>query len=240
MVKSYRQSNICTAILGGILASSMLTQAVPLTARQNNYPDTTTTTNTPANTTYASGSAPFEGGAVYTGPTGEYPAPVVQIFPEYTSQYNVKTGAHFHTSQGLVSRSPTNGGADITTLVTFEVPAEYSSNWCQVAFTLEDASSWASGSLQAQLYTSLAPASTIDASSWPSGNLRDQFLGSIDVVAGGEASFEAGSGPAATSHGFFPCGLIAGRVYGGEIVPRGDSVQISWPAAVDGIKIVVY
>lgn len=236
MVKSYRQSNIFTAVLGGLLASSMLTQAAPLTARQNHAYDNTTTT---ADTTYTSGSAPFEGGAVYTGPSGEYPAPIAQIFPEYTSQYNVGTGAHFHTSQGLVSKSPTNGGADITTLVTFEVPAEYSSNWCQVAFTLENAGSWASGSLQAQLYTSLAPATT-DASSWPSGNLRDQFLGSIDIVVGGEASFEAGSGPAATSHGFFPCSLIAGQVYGGEIVPRGDSVQISWPAAQDGIKIVVY
>jgi len=237
MVKSYRQSNIFTAVLGGILGSAMLTQAAPLTARENNsgYTNTTTTVNT----SYTSGSAPFADSAVYTGPTGEYPAPLVQIFPEYTSQYNVKTGAHFHTSQGLVSRSPTNGGADITTLVTFEVPAEYSSNWCQIAFTLEDASSWASGSLQAQLYTSLAPATT-DSSSWPSGNLRDQFLGNIDIVVGGEASFEAGSGPAATSHGFFPCGLIAGQVYGGEIVPRGDSVQISWPAAVDGIKILVY
>jgi len=233
MGNSYRQSNIFTAALGGILASSMLVQAAPLTSRQIVNANTTTT----ATTTYASGNAPFAGGAAYTGPSGAYP--VAQIFPKYAALYNAKTGAHFQSPQGLVSRSPTNGGADISALVTFEVPAEYSSNWCQVAFVLQNAGSEATGSLQAQLYTSLAPAGT-DVASWPSGNLRDQFLGNIDIVVGGEASFEAGSGPAATSNGFFPCSLIAGRVYGGEIVPRGDSVKVSWPAGNDGINIVVY
>ena len=238
MPNSRRQPNIFATVLGSMLSCAMLTQAAPLT-RRSDFPAVNTPSTTDSTSDDTSGGAPYQGGATYTGPDGD-PGSIAQIFPNYTSQFNTATGAvDFHTSQGLVYRSITDGGADITTLVTFELPAKYSSNWCQIAFTLEDAASWATGSLQAQLFTSLAPATT-DASSWPSGNLRDQDLGSIDIVVGGEASFQAGSGPAATSDGFFPCSLIAGQVYGGEIVPQDDAVEISWPAGGNGIKIIVY
>lgn len=233
-----RQFNIFAAVIGTMLSCAMLTQAAPLT-RRSDFPAANLPTTTSSTSDSTSGGAPYQGGDTYTGPSGD-PAPIAQIFPNYTSQYNTASGAvDFHTSQGLVYRSITDGGADITTLVTFELPAQYSSNWCQIAFALGNAASWATGSLQAQLFTSLAPATT-DASSWPSGNLRDVDLGSIDIVVGGEASFQAGSGPAAASDGFFPCSLIAGQVYGGEIVPQGDAVEISWPAGEDGIKIIVY
>lgn len=235
---------IAATILGGILSSAMLSQAAPLTVRQSGSSSTTscnsgggypiTNTTTPPST---SGTT-FSWGS-YTG----YPTSgtaVATIYPEYTSQYNVATGAvNFNTARGFVSRSYTNGGADSTALVTFAVPAQYSQNWCRVAFGLEAAGSYASGSLKAQLFTSLAPA-TASTTTWPSGNLRNQNIGAIDVVPGGEAVWQVGSGPAATSNGFFPCSLVAGQVFGGEVVPQGDQVEISWPAGQDGIKIMVY
>lgn len=166
-------------------------------------------------------------------------APIATVYPSYTSQYNGKTGAvDFHTAQGLVSRNPQNGGADISTLVTFTLDAKYSTNTCQVVFDLTDSSSSATGSKQAQLFTSIAPAEA-DAASWPSGNLRDQHLGNINVVQGGRATWEAGSGPGATADGVFDCSVIAGLTWGGEIVPRGDTVEIKWPAGYDGVKILV-
>ncbi|KAL6242773.1 hypothetical protein RBB50_010419 [Rhinocladiella similis] len=234
------QSRTIAAVLGGILSSAMLSQAAPLVVRQSGSTTCGGTGTTPPSNTSTSGysGAPWSSGP-YTGyPSGA--APVAQIFPDYTSQYNVKTGAvDFNTARGLVSRSYTNGGADMTTLVTFAVPQQYAQNWCQVVFDLTDPSSSATGSLKAQLFTSLAPATT-DTTTWPSGNLRNQNIGAIDVVPGGEAQWQVGSGPAATSDGFFPCSLIAGLVFGGEVVPQGDQVEISWPAGQDGVKIVVY
>jgi len=226
MCKSYIQSNnIFAAILGGILSSAIFCDAAPLIARSQS-------------SSYSNTTAPVA--PVTTGPGATYNGPIATVYPDYTSQYNSQTGAvDFHTARGLVSRSPTNGGADITTLVTFTLDTQYSSNMCQLVFDLNDASSWASGSEKAQLFTSLAPA-TADSESWPSGNLRNQELGSIDIVAGGRATWEAGSGPGATANGYFPCGAIAGQVYGGEIVPQGDNVEVSWPAAQDGVKIIVW
>ncbi|KAK5250255.1 hypothetical protein LTS06_004983 [Exophiala xenobiotica] len=239
------QSTMIATIFGAILSTAVLTQAAPLTVRQSGsyYSNSTTVTNT---TTSTSGSPPstYTGAPFGSGPYTGYPssgiAPIAQVFPEYTSQYNSRTGAvDFNTERGLVSRSPTNGGADITTLVTFALDEQYASNWCQLVFDLENASSSASGSKQAQLFTSLAPATT-DTTTWPSGNQRNQALGSIQIIPGGEAQWQLGTGPGATSNGFFPCGLIAGQVYGGEVVPQGDSVEVSWPAGQDGVKIVVY
>ncbi|KIW25631.1 uncharacterized protein PV07_08797 [Cladophialophora immunda] len=166
--------------------------------------------------------------------------PVAIIYPDYTSQYNSATGAVvFHTAQGHVSRSSKNNGADISTLVTFEFDQKYADNQCQLVFDLFNSTSTLSGSKKAQLYASLAPAYA-DASSWPSGNLRDQALGSIDVIKGGRATWQAGSGPLAPVNGSFPCSEIAGGIYGGEVVPQGDEVEIKWPAGYDGVKVLVW
>lgn len=215
-------------IFAAILSLGALANAAPLIARSQSGSYSTTTT---------AASAP----AAYTSPpVVPYAQPVATVYPDFTSQYNSKTGAvDFHTPYGLVSRSPTNGGADISTLVTFTLGNEYKSNNCQLVFDLESPSSKASGSQSAQLYTSLAPAYT-DSESWPSGNLRNQNLGAIDVVAHGRATWEAGSGPGATANGFFPCSAITGQIYGGEIVSQGDAVEISWPAGQDGVKIIVW
>jgi hypothetical protein len=193
------------------------------------------------NTSGIAPTAPATPASIYSSPPiVPYAQPIATVFPDFTSQYNSKTGAvDFHTASGLVSRSTNNGGADITTLVTFTLGNEYQSNTCQLVFDLESPSSSVSGSQKAQLFTSLAPA-TADSSSWPSGNLRNQNLGAIDVVAHGRATWQAGSGPGATANGYFPCSAITGQIYGGEIVPQGDNVQISWPAGHDGVKIIVW
>lgn len=165
--------------------------------------------------------------------------PIV-VYPTFTSQYNAKTGAvTFNTASGLVSRNPQNGGADISTLVTFELPAKYSTNKCQLVFDLTNSSSSVSGTGKAQLYSALAPAYT-SANSWPSGNLRDQDLGSIIVVKGKRATWDTTAGGLLASvNGTFDCSDIAGALFGGEIVPRGDTVEIKWPALFDGIKVLV-
>uniref|UniRef100_A0A1D1ZBA3 Ubiquitin 3 binding protein But2 C-terminal domain-containing protein n=1 Tax=Anthurium amnicola TaxID=1678845 RepID=A0A1D1ZBA3_9ARAE len=231
-------SNLLVTIAAGVLSGALLSEAAPLVARSE--PSSYSYTTPVPSTTTAAAPAYTSSGAPYTGPAVPYSQPVAVVFPDYTSQYNSKTGAvDFHTARGLVSRSPTNGGADITTLVTFSLGTQYSSNMCQLVFDLTDPSSWVSGSKQAQLFTSLAPANT-DSSAWPSGNLRNQELGSIDIVPGGHATWEAGSGPGATVNGFFPCSAIAGQIYGGEVVPQGDSVEVSWPAGRDGVKIIVW
>lgn len=166
--------------------------------------------------------------------------PVFTLYPKHTSQYNYKTGAvAYNSSQGVVSRATNNGGADISTLVTFELDKKYAPNDCQLVFDLKNSSSSVSGSKKAQLYTALAPAYT-SSNSWPSGNLRDQSLGTIDVVKDGRATWEAGSGPFATVDGYFDCADIAGLIYGGEVVPQGDAVEIKWPAKFDGPKILVW
>lgn len=223
------------SIFAAILSLGALVNAAPLIARGQtptyNYTNTsgilppTAPVTTPSSTPAVVPSA------------GQ---PVAVIYPDFTSQYNSKTGAvDFHTATGLVSRSTNNGGADITTLVTFTLGNEYKSNQCQLVFDLEKPASSVSGSKKAQLFTSLAPAYT-DSETWPSGNLRNQNLGAIDVVAHGRATWQAGSGPGATANGYFPCSEITGQIYGGEIVPQGDNVQISWPAGQDGVKIIVW
>jgi len=214
-------SSVITAVVAGLLSTAT---AAPLTARSNSsyYSSNSTTTSAPSTS------------------TGSYNGPIATVFPDYTSQYNSKTGAvDFHTSRGLVSRSPSNSGADISTLVTFTLDSQYASNQCQLVFDLEDPTSYVSGSGKAQLFTSLAPANA-DSSTWPSGNLRNQDLGTIDIYPGGRAQFEVGSGPGATTNGVFPCSAITGQIYGGEVVPQGDSDTISWPAGQDGPKIIVW
>ncbi|KEF61955.1 uncharacterized protein A1O9_03527 [Exophiala aquamarina CBS 119918] len=223
-------------IFAAILSLGALANAAPLIARGPTYNYTNTSGIVP------SASAPAAPAATtYSSPpVVPYAQPIATVFPDFTSQYNSKTGAvDFHTASGLVSRSTNNGGADITTLVTFTLGEQYKSNTCQLVFDLVSPSSSVSGSAKAQLFTSLAPA-TADSSSWPSGNLRNQNLGAIDVVAHGRATWQAGSGPGATADGVFPCSAITGQIYGGEIVPQGDNVQIQWPAGHDGVKIIVW
>ncbi|EXJ75513.1 uncharacterized protein A1O5_00019 [Cladophialophora psammophila CBS 110553] len=255
------------SIVAGILSIAALTSAAPLTVRDqaggHSYNNgTSTTTARPMSTGSSINDAPYSypNGTPYSTPahpmtTGSrsgspynvpsqsnHDQPIATILPDFTSQFTVSSGAiNFHTSRGLVSRTHSSNGNDVTTLVTFELDEKYGGNQCQVVFDLgPDPISYVTGTGKAQLLTSLAPA-TADSESWPSGNLRNQYLGTIDVNAYGRASWEVGSGPGATVEGRFPCSLIAGHIYGGEIVPVGDEVTISWAATQgDGPKILVF
>jgi hypothetical protein len=229
------------SIVAGILSIAALTSAAPLNARSqsSSYSYTNGTSTTPSGPmTTGSGS-----GSPYNPPSyGGQGQPIATVLPDFTSQYTASTGAvDFHTSRGLVSRTHSNNGKDITTLVTFELDQKYSGNQCQLVFDLgTDYSSYVTGTSKAQIFTSLAPAEA-DSESWPSGNLRNQNLGTIDVNAYGRATWEAGSGPGASVEGKFPCSLIAGHIYGGEIVPVGDEDTISWAVGRgDGPKILVF
>jgi hypothetical protein len=156
------------------------------------------------------------------------------IFPQVTSQYNVGTGAvSLNTGSGVVDKYPSNGGKDITSLVTFSIPAYPSGFTCELVFDL-DSTRGVSGSASAQAFTSLAPA-TATTSTWPQGNQRDQFVGTLKAIPGERATWDL---PASTRQ--FPCSEAVGRLYGGELVPTGDSDHISWVPGVDGPKIVVY
>jgi hypothetical protein len=223
------------SIVAGLVSIATLASAAPLTARnQSGASSFSNGTSTTVSSPPTSVSTP--------PPTVQEQQPIASILPDFTSQYTVSTGAvDFHTTRGLVSRVPQNGGSDITTLVTFELPSQYNNNQCQLVFDLgSDPTSYVTGTGQAQLFTSLAPADE-DTSTWPSGNLRNQNLGTIQVNAGGRAVWEAGSGPGATVNGIFPCSDIAGKIYGGEVVPVGDSDTISWAAGSgDGPKILVW
>jgi hypothetical protein len=227
------------SIVAGLLSIAALTSAAPLTARSQSgaYPSSNGTTTVMPNLVP---SAPVTPPAAST-PAPPQTQPIASVLPDFTSQYTSSTGAiDFHTTRGLVSRFPQNGGADVTTLVTFELSEQYANNQCQLVFDFgSDASSSVSGTGKAQLFTSLAPADQ-DSSTWPSGNLRNQNLGTIQVNAYGRAVWEAGSGPGATVDGKFPCSAIAGKIYGGEVVPVGDDDEISWVVGVNGPKIIVY
>ncbi|KIW71737.1 hypothetical protein PV04_03872 [Phialophora macrospora] len=220
------------SIVAGLLSFAALSTAAPLVARTESDPSSVRSNVVPI--------APFSSPNVRRQAPGQQP--IATLLPDFTSQYTSSTGAvDFHTSRGLVSRYPQNGGQDITTLVTFELPSEYGSNECQLVFDLgNDPSAYVAGTGQAQLFTSLAPAYE-DTSTWPNGNLRNQHLGTIQVDVDGRAVWEAGSGPGATVDGMFPCSAIAGMIYGGEVVPVGDTDTISWAAGSgDGPKILVW
>lgn len=159
---------------------------------------------------------------------------IEELYPDFTSQYNVGTGAiTYDTGVGLISKSPTNGGQDTTTLVTFNIPAAWASfSTCRIVFTSATTSS-VSGSRRADVFTSISPA-TQSTASWPPGNLRDVHVGRLLAAAGAEATWEQSFvGPD------IPCAEIAGRAYGGELVGVWDSDYITWTAGVDGPKVVV-
>jgi len=162
------------------------------------------------------------------------PPQYATVLPKVTSSYHGDNGAvNYNVDQVTVSRHPWNNGRDTSALVTFEIPSEYASKQCQFIFDMSASSSWASGPKQADIFTSVAPA-TKSTTSWPQGNLRDNHLGRLQVNVGGYSTIQAGP------YGKFPCSIAAGQVFGGEVVPVGDDVEISWVAGVNGPKIIVY
>lgn len=160
--------------------------------------------------------------------------PRYTLLPETTSQYDVGTGAvTFNTGVGEVDKSTSNGGHDITSLVSFYIPWYTAGYTCEVVFDLEPTASL-SGTAGAQAFMSRAPA-TVTTSTWPQGNQRDGHVGTLKALSGQRATWDL---PASTRQ--FSCADAAGHLYGGELVPTGDNDHIGWTPGTDGPKIVVY
>ena len=164
----------------------------------------------------------------------ERAAPISTILPFVTSNYHVKTGQiDFNTGRGLVDKSTGNNGDDHTTLVTFQVPQQYSGNQCQIVFDLPPAAP-VSGTGRLDVFTSIAPATT-NTLTWPQGNLRDDQLGRLIASPGERASWEQDFG------GFspYPCSQVAGQYVAAELVGVGDNDHVEWNGYTDGPKIII-
>jgi hypothetical protein len=216
------------SIVIALLAAATPSICAPLSARQSNdtIPATYDTT------------APAAAPTTTVVPANAYPTvPAPQhytVLPKVTSKYYANNGAvDYDISQATVSRHTGNNGRDTSALVTFQIPAEYASKQCQFVFDMSATSSWSSGTKQADIYTALAPV-TASTTSWPQGNLRDTYLGRLEANIGGFSTIQAGP------YGKFPCSIAAGKIFGGEVVPVGDDVEISWVVGVNGPKIIVY
>ncbi|KAF2268658.1 hypothetical protein CC78DRAFT_529672 [Lojkania enalia] len=155
-----------------------------------------------------------------------------KLTPAAISQYTVNTGAiNYDTTKGLVSK-PGNGN-DITTLVTFNIPALPSGTKCSLAFYLPpDSSSIATGSKKLDIFSSNGPAPG-SRSTWPPGNQRNQHLGRWNVVVGSDASWESGFPITGQS---FDC-PVAGS-YGYEVVGVYDLDRVEWDGGVGGVYMM--
>jgi Ubiquitin 3 binding protein But2 C-terminal domain len=142
------------------------------------------------------------------------------LYPYATSQYTVSTGAiNYGTTTGQIYKATNDDGKDITTLLTFVIPSSWAGETCELGFTLASADT-STGSQEADVFTSIAPA-TASTSSWPPGNLRDDDYARFHVTAPGTATLVQAFGPL-----HFPC--PGGETFGLELVGVGDNDNISW------------
>lgn len=156
------------------------------------------------------------------------------FLPSATWTYDVGTGAiNCAAPGGKVFKSDTDGGHDITTLLTFTYPpAVAGATYCQFEFRLE-ATDVNTGSQKMDLFTSLSPAPGCT-SSWPPGNQRNINLGRLDAVSGGEATWEATYSTYLT--GPTKC-QAPGTVEGLELVGVYDNDDIEWSPYISGARI---
>ncbi|KAL2002679.1 hypothetical protein VTN02DRAFT_6214 [Thermoascus thermophilus] len=142
------------------------------------------------------------------------------LYPYATSHYHVSTGAiDYGVDTGLICKADDNN-SEVTTLVTFVVPQAWAGKQCKFVFELASFDT-STGSHEADIFSSIAPAGTSTAS-WPPGNLRDHQVARIFVTAPGVATLEQ-------SFDKFPVlDCPAGAIFGGELVGVNDVDQISW------------
>jgi len=153
------------------------------------------------------------------------------IVPSAISQYSVSTGAiDYDAPFGLV-RKTGDWNSDVTTLVTFTIPAAAAGATCSLHFWLDnaDATASVSGTGLVDLFSSLQPAPEHDVPAWgPPGNQRNLPLGRWIVKKGQEAKFSTDVPNKAT----FPCPK-AGK-YGYELVGAGDKIEVKWGKTLSG------
>ncbi|KID69020.1 uncharacterized protein G6M90_00g054170 [Metarhizium brunneum] len=150
--------------------------------------------------------------------------------------YDVSNGAISDLSPtALVFKSPTNGGRDKTTLLTFKYPAGTNGKQCQLFFNFDQAadatSRWdGSGRLDIFSSNSVAPGKT---SGWPPGNQRNNHLGRWKKSATPWADWEATYGGLSVPQ---PC-KPPGTVQGFEIVGVYDNTYVTYTNALSGVRI---
>jgi hypothetical protein len=155
------------------------------------------------------------------------PIPGTVLEPSFISLYNVGTGAiDFNVLDGKIFKADTNGGQDISTLVTFNFPAELAAKTCYFTFDL-DPTATLTGSGQFDVFTSLQ-AATQDTTTWPPGNGRNNHVGRMQAVLPGSATWIAQFIKP------FPCPV---GTRGFELVGVNDNVLIEWRNAVAGPRI---
>jgi hypothetical protein len=171
-------------------------------------------------------AAPLE---ARTGSPGNY------FTPSAIYNYDVGTGAIQCTSTGLISKSTSNNGHDITTLVTFTYPAAAENHKCQFFFYLDSTASL-SGSKKIDVFTSLAPAPGCT-TGWGPGNQRNVNIGRISAELNNYATWDATYGAYLTA----PSDCKApGTQEGFELVGVYDNDYVSWNPTVAGARIVYY
>ncbi|KAE9961261.1 hypothetical protein BLS_002841 [Venturia inaequalis] len=165
-------------------------------------------------------------GLVSALPTPNVPTGPNIITPKELSLYEVKTSkVNYQSQTGHIFKS--SAGNDLTTLLTFSLPASLQGKTCSFHFH-RDATSRADGTKLFDLFSSLAPATATS-----SGNQRNQFLGRLDTSAPGEAVWVADVFPK-TGQGF---ACPSGGDFGYEVVGAGDYVDVAWNAPVSGAYI---
>ncbi|KAF2188666.1 hypothetical protein K469DRAFT_526303, partial [Zopfia rhizophila CBS 207.26] len=159
-----------------------------------------------------------------------FPSNPNTVKPTVISQYQIANGAiAYATSSGKVLKS--GDGKDITTLVTFDLPAASAGQTCELHFILEPTDTTVlTGSGLMDVFTSNAAAPG-DRSGWGPGNQRNNHVARLRVIKGGEATYEAGYPQTVRS---FPCPV--GR-YPIELVGVYDKDNVEWSAAVSGAYI---
>jgi len=140
------------------------------------------------------------------------------------SQYSVYTGAiDFDTSSGKIFKTDIPPpSSDITTLVTFDLPAESAGQTCVFHFNLAPGSTL-NGSGLFDVFTSLQPA-TESTTTWPPGNQRNNQVGRLQAAIG-EATYVSGFNPNSVQS--FPCPSGTWPI---ELVGVYDNDDIEWTA----------
>jgi len=160
-----------------------------------------------------------------------------RLSPEYISRYHSKTGeVEFNVAGGVIQRTPSNGGDDISTLATFYIPSSWAGKKCSFGFDATLTTNFEPKPAQFQVFTSQKPA-WVSSPTWPSGNLRDHHVGTMVLTEKpGKAAYVDGQPAFAKT---FDC--PAGYTIAGELVPVGDYVDICFqPSATEGPYIMVH
>ncbi|GKT91156.1 IDI-3 precursor [Colletotrichum tofieldiae] len=166
--------------------------------------------------------------------------PSTSFSPSAIFTYNTRNGAITPSYGGLVSKSTSNAGNDLTALLTFTYPQAVAGKKCQLWFYLDGPTSSVSGSRKLDVFTSTKPAPAGGSPGWGAGgpgNQRNVNLGRWSVVTDGWATWDATYGAYLTA----PTDCKApGTIEGFELVGVYDNDYVSWNAQVSGARIAYF